>query len=57
MRKSFVKTYGIVVLLGALLVGALWPAAAAGKATGATSYNIGFESFEPTLGATANGDL
>ena len=57
MKRSFVKTSGTAALLGALLVGALWPGAAAGKATGAASYNIGFESFEPTLGATASGDL
>ncbi len=45
----------LVISLGAV---ALLPAAAArGGGRKATAYPIGIDSFEPTLGATANGDL
>ena len=45
-----------VLVLGALVAGALLPGlAVAGSEP--TALNVGFESFEPTLGATSNGDI
>jgi hypothetical protein len=45
-------------VVAALLLLTLWPGSAASKKPARRSaQNIGFESFEPTIGATANGDL
>ena len=55
--STFRRAVVLVAALG-LLVGAFLPSLAlAGKGGKATAYDIGFESFEPTLGAASNGDL
>ena len=56
MRRS--KVFISVLLVASLAAVALLPSAAAGKGGGvATAYPLGIDSFEPTIGATANGDL
>lgn len=47
-----------LAVMTALLVAALAPGYAfASRTKGDTALDVGFESFEPTLGATSNGDL
>jgi hypothetical protein len=54
-RSKIVTAVLLVVALGTV---ALLPAAAAGGGgSKATAYPVGIDSFEPTIGATANGDL
>lgn len=57
--KSVWKSVLGVGVVGSLLVSSFLPGTAAGKkpAAGKPAYDIGFQTFEPTLGATANGDL
>ena len=50
------KTLSAAAVLVCLAAMSLWPATASGKGT-QTSVNIGFETFEPTIAGTANGDL
>lgn len=58
MDRSAWKSLAAVVALSALVSGAMWPGSAAGKGAGSgTAYPVGFETFEPTIGATSNGDL
>jgi hypothetical protein len=55
MPRSTSRAVVAVVLLAGLIGVAAWPAQGAGAS--AAAYDIGLESFEPTLGATANGHL
>ncbi|HYN36099.1 MAG TPA: hypothetical protein VEV82_03900 [Actinomycetota bacterium] len=58
MKSVWKSVLGIGVV-GSLLVSSFLPGTAAGKkaAAGKPAYDIGFQTFEPTLGAAANGDL
>lgn len=59
-RSRMLQTVMTVSLLVALAVVALWPATAAGGEGGrvrGAAHSVGIDSFEPTLGVTANGDV
>src|SRR5687767_10437795 len=58
-KRSIWKAAVCAVTAGVLLTGSLLSGPAIGKKApaGKSTYDIGFESFEPTIGATANGDL
>lgn len=53
----FSKLVMAMLLVLSIAPVAVLPAAAAGGSDPKTTYSLGMESFEPTLGATANGDL
>jgi len=55
-HRSNVTASVAVTMMSALLVAALLPGLALGKPA-ASAYSTGFESFEPTLGTTSNGDI
>lgn len=58
MLKSMGRSLVAGCVLVALLVVALGSGAAAGRGNPkGTAFNIGFETFEPTIAATANGNL
>jgi BNR repeat-like domain len=54
--RSVSKALAAVGILTALVAGSMWPTAAVGKGV-PSAVDIGFESFEPTIGATSKGDL
>ena len=57
--KSVWKSGSAAGVIGVLLITSLWSGPAVGKkaAPGKSAYDIGIETFEPTLGAASNGDL
>lgn len=50
------RSFGAAVVIVCLALVALWPGTASGKGK-PTAIHIGFETFEPTIAGTPNGDL
>jgi photosystem II stability/assembly factor-like uncharacterized protein len=57
--RSFSRVVLTFLVLWTLVIVSLWPSAAAGRGRNSKdmALPVGLETFEPTLGATANGDL
>ncbi|MDQ4095242.1 MAG: glycoside hydrolase [Actinomycetota bacterium] len=57
MDRSARTMLGVAVLATLMVLASLGGGAAGRTLAPRTAYNIGFETFEPTLGATSNGDI
>ncbi|MDQ4145497.1 MAG: glycoside hydrolase [Actinomycetota bacterium] len=58
MDRSGLRSLAAIAVLAGLVTTSVLGASATGRTLAPkTAYNIGFESFEPTLGAASNGDI
>ena len=58
VNRSIWRSLASIAVISTLIVLAAWPVGATSAAPRKkNAYDVGFETFEPTLGATSNGDL